>query len=138
MDADRVVVWLAGRRHKVWAFLDTGAQVCFITKKVAKVLQPTRDGLKLKYVKVGRRWVKIQTCEVKKGRLPIILADQTTKVFIEYLPIVHIGYKDNEVAVDLWIEHDLENEDISLSKSIMHQLWFQLELKCGIWKEIQY
>ncbi len=101
MDADQVVVWLARRKHKVRAFLDSGAQVCFITKRMAKVLQPVWDGLKFKYMKVMRKWVEIQTCQIKKGKLPITLADQT--------PNVCIGYKDNEVAVDLWIAPNSEN-----------------------------
>ncbi len=65
-------------------------------------------------------------CKQKKGELPIILADQTTTVFKEYLPNVCIGYQDKEAAVDLWIAPNSENEYISLSKSIMHQLGFQL------------
>ncbi len=46
--------------------------------------------------------------------------------FTEYLPKVRIGYQDKEVSVDLWIAPNSENEDISLSKSVMHQLGFQL------------
>ncbi len=77
-------------------------------------------------MKVGRKWVKIQTWEVKNGKLPVTVADQTTMILTEYLPKVRIGHKDKEVAVYLWIAPNSENEDISLSKSVMHQPGFQL------------
>ncbi len=70
MDSDRVIVWMAGnRKFVVRAFLDTGAQICFITKKLAKHLAPIGNGHNYKYIKVGKKLAKIQTYGTVKGNL---------------------------------------------------------------------
>ncbi len=106
--------------------MDSGAQVCFVTKKLANQLAPIGNGHNFKYIKVGKKLAKIQTYEPVKGNLPVTLANQETAIFTEYLPNVRVGEGDNEIAVNLWICPDSEDEEISLSKSVMHRLGFGL------------
>ncbi len=137
MDSDRVVVWMAGnKRFVVRAFLDTGAQICFATKKLAKHLAPIGNGHNFKYIKIGKKLAKIQTYEMVKGNLPVTLANQEMAVFTEYLPNVRIGYCDKETTVSLWICLVSGEDEVALSKSEMHQLGFDLVTSQGnsIWK----
>ncbi len=127
VESDRMVVWMTGnQKFVVRAFSDSGAQVCFITKKLAQHLAPIGNGHNFKYIKVGKGSVKIQTYQIEEGNLPVTLANQQTAVFTEYLPNVRICYGHKEITVNLWICPDSGDEDISLSKSAMHQLGFQL------------
>ncbi len=127
MDTDRIIVWVGGN-HKVVVrvFLDTGTQICFITKKLAQHLTPIGNGHNIKYVKVGKSLAKIQMYETLKGKLPVTLANQDTAVFTEYLPNVRISYWNKEITTNLWICPESGDKDISLSKSAMHQLGFRL------------
>ncbi len=80
------------RKFVVRAFLDLGAQICFVTRKLSNHLAPIGNGHDYKYVKVGKGSAKIQTYKIEKGTLPVILANQQKAIFTEYLPNVRVGY----------------------------------------------
>ncbi len=131
MKSDIVTVCVAGKYKCARAFMDTGAQVCFITERFAKMLEPTVKGAKYKFIRIGHKKHRIEAYEREHCPLPITLADRSVSTFNEYLPNVLISYLGREIAVDMWICPDSIGEDISLSKSAMHGLGFQLIMASG-------
>ncbi|MCP3683701.1 MAG: hypothetical protein GY861_13530, partial [bacterium] len=110
---------------------DTGAQVCFVTERFAKMLEPTVKGAKYKFIRIGHKKRQIEAYERKYCPLPVTLADHSVSTFNEYLPNVLISYQGQKIAENMWICPDSVGEDISLSKSAMHGLGFQLITASG-------
>ncbi|MCP3683385.1 MAG: hypothetical protein GY861_11910, partial [bacterium] len=53
--ADIVTVCVARKYKCARAFMDSGAQVCIITKRFAKLLEPTVRGVKYKFICIGHK-----------------------------------------------------------------------------------
>ncbi|MCP3685061.1 MAG: hypothetical protein GY861_20560, partial [bacterium] len=53
--SDIVTVCVAGKYKCARAFMDSGAQVCFITERFAKLLEPTVKGAKYKFICIGHK-----------------------------------------------------------------------------------
>ncbi|MCP3686062.1 MAG: retroviral-like aspartic protease, partial [bacterium] len=95
-----------GEDLKARAFLDSGAQVCLLTEKYAKLLEGS--GL---YTRV--HWP-----------LPAILADFSIVTYNEYMPQIPIVFDNQQVLLNLWISPELSDEDLVLSKAAMFNLGF--------------
>ncbi|MCP3682074.1 MAG: hypothetical protein GY861_05225 [bacterium] len=104
---------------KARSFLDSGAQVCLLMEKYAKLLEGS--GL---YQRV--HWPLTTT-----------LPDFSVVTYTEYMPQIPIVFDNQQVLLDLWISPKLSDEDLVLSKAAMFNLGFRLTTITGrdVWDE---
>ncbi|MCP3681354.1 MAG: retroviral-like aspartic protease [bacterium] len=110
--ADIVTVFIAGKHKHARAFLDSGAQVCFITERLAKLLELKVIGGKHKLICIGQKKQRIEAYEKECCPLPVTLADHSVSTFNEYIPNVLLSYQGREIAVDMWICPNYPGEDM--------------------------
>ncbi|MCP3684631.1 MAG: retroviral-like aspartic protease [bacterium] len=91
---------------KARAFLDSGAQVCLLMERFAKLLEGS--GL---YQRV--HWPLTAT-----------LADFSVVTYTEYMPQIPVVFDNQQVLLNLWISPELPDEDLVLSKAAMFNLGF--------------